>query len=90
MVDKKLAPTITKIVEKKTKYQNNNISSICVKFNKNYSNTPGLLYALMQKLTLQNINLIEIASTYSEFIFFIDNKDVYLSFETLHACFSKK
>lgn len=90
MVDKKLAPTIAKIVENKPKYQNNNISSICVKFNENYSNIPGILYALMQKLTLQNINLIEIASTYTEFIFFVDNEDVYLSFETLHACFSKK
>ncbi len=72
------------------KYKNEKIASISVKFDEELFKMPGLLYALMQKLNLQNINLIEVASTYTEFIFFVEESDIYLAFETIHKCFGKK
>jgi hypothetical protein len=75
------------ILTESTKYENNEISCIGVRFSEKYFEIPGILYALMQKITLQNINLIEITSTYTEFNFYAKQEDVKLTFETLHDYF---
>ena len=69
------------------KYQNNEISCVGVRFSEKYFEVPGILYALMQKIILQNINLVEISSTYTELNFYVRKKDVKLTFETLHDYF---
>lgn len=69
------------------KYKNDEITCIRVRFDEKYFKVPGLLFTLMQKINLQNINLVEISSTYTEFNFYVEKKDVKLAFETLHDCF---
>ena len=56
-------------------YRHDRLSSIGVEFNRRYADIPGMLYMLIQRVALQNINLIEIASTYTEIMFFVDEAD---------------
>ncbi len=81
---------IISIISEKPKYENQNVSAIGVKFSEELFHNIGLLNILMQKLTLQGINLIEITSTFTEFIFYIEEKDLSKAFDTLHHCFMKK
>ena len=90
MISNNQVETIKNIINTPPKYKNQTVSAISVKFDEESFKVPGLLAQLMQKLAFQNINIIEIASTFTEFIFFIDEKDVAITFETLHNCFSKK
>ena len=65
-----------------------NVAAIGIRFDESYVNTPGFIYMILQKMTLQGINLVEIGSTYTELILYIDNKDVKLAFDTLYHCFA--
>ncbi|MBT3349630.1 ACT domain-containing protein [bacterium] len=88
-IDNRFAPLLHEIVQEEPKYQNQNVACVEVQFSAEYFETPGLLHALIQKITLQNINLIEVSSTYTGFCFFVEKKDMKLAFETLHDSFLK-
>jgi aspartokinase len=83
-------PTIKNIINAKPKYIKAGLSSIGVQFNADYSEVPGLFYFLTQQLTLQNINISEISSTYTELIFYINQKDMRLAFDTLSRVLNQK
>ncbi|MDT8894015.1 hypothetical protein RSO41_05055 [Halomonas sp. I1] len=68
-------------------YQSEGIASISVQFDENYIDVPGLLYLLLQRVALQNINLIEISSTYTEAMIFVAENDARLVFDTLFESF---
>ena len=72
------------------KYQNNNISAVSVKFSKELFHTPGILSLLMQRLTFQGINIVEIASTYTEIVFYVHDKDLQITFDSLYTGFVKQ
>lgn len=65
------------------------IASVGIKFHEKYATTPGLLYRILQQVTLQNINLVEISSTYTEFILYVNQSEVNLAFDTLFNTFGK-
>lgn len=76
------------IVEQlKVKKEYKNISAIGVRFSEKYCQIPGLLHSLIQQISLQNINIVEISSTCTEFIFFLEKKDIKLAFETFFTSF---
>lgn len=60
-----------------------NVVAIGVEFIGDYTYTPGLFYSLMQKIALQNINILEISSTHTELIFYFDEKDLKMAFDTI-------
>jgi len=64
-----------------------NLTGIGVQFDAEYTKTPGFLYLVLQKTTLQGVNLIEVFSTYTEFMIFVDHEDTKLAFDTLYSCF---
>jgi hypothetical protein len=64
-----------------------NLTGISIQFDHEYAYYPGFLYHVLQKITLQNINIIEVFSTYTEFMLFIKSEDTKLAFDTLYACF---
>ena len=84
---KRFSPIVENIVQEKPKYQNLNITAVKVKFDEKFFYEPGLVYLIMQKMMLQNINIIEFSSTFTELIFFIQKDDLQLVFDTLRACF---
>lgn len=71
-----------KIIEK-PKYFRNGLCSLGINFQEKYLNNPGLLFYLTQQLVMQNINIREVSSTSTELIFYIDQKDVKIAFDTL-------
>lgn len=84
--------SILQIIHKKLshtrpKYKNESISALRVNFSEAAAHSAGLIYLLVQTLNLQGINIVEIASTYTEIIFFIETKDIKLGFSTLHDSF---
>ncbi|NCP66950.1 hypothetical protein GW756_01435 [bacterium] len=84
---KKFAPIFENIVQAIPKYQNSAITAVKVKFDEKFFHEPGLVYLIMQKMMLQNVNIIEFSSTFTELIFFIEKDDLQLVFDTLRSCF---
>jgi len=66
------------------------ISSISIRFSSKLIQQPGFLHFVLEQLSLQGINVVEVASTATEFIIYLDNKDIRLAFDTLHAVFQKR
>ncbi|MCB1808441.1 MAG: hypothetical protein KDJ99_25805, partial [Candidatus Competibacteraceae bacterium] len=62
-------------------------ASVGVQFGTHYADVPGMLYTLLQRVALQNVNLIEISSTYTEIVFFIAEEDTRIVFDTLFQSF---
>ena len=66
------------------------IGAVGVSFPDKYLKVPGLLYRLLQQVALQNINVIEVASTATEFNIFLHEKDVRLGFDAIYRAFAKR
>ncbi|MEM1093253.1 MAG: hypothetical protein AAGJ10_01500 [Bacteroidota bacterium] len=69
------------------KYVANHVACVSVRFSERYMDTPGLLFALMQQIHFQRINLIDISSTFTEFNFYVAEDQVRTVFNTLHDSF---
>jgi len=72
----------------KPKKEYNDISAIGLHFPEKYTNIPGFIYTVVQELALQNINIIEICSTYTELIIYVTKEDTRLTFNTIFDQFS--
>ncbi|KKR21554.1 MAG: hypothetical protein UT48_C0006G0006 [Parcubacteria group bacterium GW2011_GWE2_39_37] len=64
-----------------------NLGAVCIKFEKKYYDTPGLLYYLLQQVFLQGVSIREITSTFTEVIIYVDQKNVKLIFDTFYNQF---
>lgn len=71
-------------------YKNSKISSISIKFDKSYLARPGFLSAVLQELSFQKINVVELASTATEFVIYLERGDVELAFTTLFNRFGSR
>lgn len=89
IVNESGAEELKKFIKDKPKHFNNNISALSVKFAEKYHHESGLLYYLIQQVALQGINIKEIASTYTEIIFYVDETDFKLIFDTIYGGFVK-
>lgn len=66
------------------KFKADHLASLVVKFTSDYSEVPGFIFFVIQQIYMQNINLIEISSTFTELIIYVDKKDAKLAFDTLY------
>jgi aspartokinase len=64
--------------------------SIGIRFHKRYLNVPGYLYKVLQVLTLQNINILELSSTMTEISVYVDPKDTQLAMATIINSFRRQ
>ncbi len=78
---------LTQRLAMKPLYDHDHIASVAVQFGASYTDVPGMLYMLLQCVALQNVNLIEIASTYTEIIFFVDEADTQTIFDAFYRNF---
>ncbi len=78
------------MLEEKLRYIHRNIASVGVKFSDRILEIPGVMYQVLQQITLQNINVIEVASTATEFNIYLAEKDVEQAFESIFRRFSRK
>lgn len=63
--------------------QINNLSSISIKLPKEVVYIPGVYYQILKMLAWEDINIIEVLSTYTELTIIIENKDVDKAFSSL-------
>lgn len=80
----------SKLVTAPVRLVNQDIASVGVKFHEKFIEVPGLLYMILQMVAMQNINVIELASTATEFIIYIGQKDIYLAFDAILSKFGKQ
>ncbi len=69
------------------KYDHFNLAAITVEFEKSMLEQPGVVAAVLQRLSLLDINLVEISSTCTELTCYIEREDMKLAFDTLEANF---
>lgn len=55
-----------------------NVSAYIIKIPKDYLEIPGVFQYFVQRFTLNQINILEVSSTYTELIFYIDSNDLSL------------
>lgn len=61
----------------------NNLSSITIRTPKEMVYTPGVDYNILKRLAWENINIVEILSTYTELTMIFEDKDVEKAFSIL-------
>lgn len=66
------------------------LAAVGVAFNERYLDVKGILFQLMEEVALQDINVIEIASTATEFSIFLREEDVQLAFDAIFNRFSRR
>ena len=69
------------------KSENPEIAALSIQFSAQTAAQSGLLFFLLQTIYFQNINLVEITSTFTEFVFYLPQKDLKRAFSALHDRF---
>ena len=88
ILDARLLDWLDEAVPQASLYQHRDVAAVTARFPEHHIAVPGILYALMQRVTLQNINLIEISSTFTEITFYVAQSDARLLFDTFYQSFS--
>lgn len=78
---------LSKMIEDNPLEDLQDISSISLKFDLEYSETPGFLYNVLQRLAFQGVNVIEVSSTFTELIVYVKSGEASLAFDTLYNSF---
>ncbi len=69
------------------KLRRDNIAALGVRFHARYIEIPGLLQRILQQISLQGINIAELASTATELVVYIAETDVRRGLDTLLRAF---
>lgn len=89
IIDASWEKKVEESIQTKPLFRHRNISAIGISFDKKYVEFPGMLYIVLQQISLQNINIIELSSTYTELVLYMDENDTKVAFETLYALFKR-
>lgn len=88
MLDAELLDELKKHVKVDPKHQNPQVAGVAIAFSEEYYERPGLIYSIFQQLTLQGVSVVEVSSTFTELIIYVNQKDVKLVFDSLFNRFS--
>ena len=66
------------------------LAAVGVTFDERYLEVKGILFQLMEEIALQDINVIEISSTATEFSVYLHEDDVQLAFDAIFNRFSRR
>jgi aspartokinase len=78
---------IKQIAEERPKSEIHDLVAVGVQFDEKYIKHAGMIYALIQQIAFQNINIVELSSTYTELVFYVHTEDMKLAFDTLYEQF---
>jgi aspartokinase len=81
---------VGKMLSEQPRNVHKHLASVGVKFSQKYLAVPGVLHQLMQQVALQNINVVEVASTATEFNIYMDEADVQLAFDSIYQRFARR
>lgn len=74
---------VSGLLPQKPKLVRDQVASLSVRFHPKYIEVPGLLHKILEQISLQGINIIELASTATELILYIREDDIRLAFDTI-------
>jgi aspartokinase len=84
IVSEQKSEKIEKILnDEKISHVAKNLSSITIRLPDENVITPGVYYFILKALAWENINIIDVVSTYSEFTLILDNKEIDKAFSVL-------
>lgn len=84
IVNSEIRNNIKKVFINETKVNEiTGLSSVTIRLPKEVLYTPGVYYQILKRLAFENINVIEILSTYTEVTIIIETKDVEKAFSVL-------
>jgi aspartokinase len=58
-------------------------------FSERYLSVKGVLHQLLEQVALQNINVLEVASTATEFYIYVEEQDVEVAFAAIFRRFGR-
>ncbi len=62
--------------QEKLVYQRDNLTAVSIQLPDNSINIPGIYYYILKLLALNNISIVEVVSTYSEFILILETSNL--------------
>ena len=90
IMDTAYASLIRKLLRRSAKSENTRVSALGIHFPARYAEVPGFLCIILQQIMLQGINVVEVASTFTEFVLYIDEANTKLAFDTIYHLFDVK
>ena len=66
------------------------LACVAVSFSERYLRVKGILHQLLQEVALQDINVVEVTSTATEFSIFLEEPYVQLAFDALYNRFGRR
>jgi aspartokinase len=89
IVEEENYPLLRKSLSSRPKLVNRNLASVGMTFSERYVRVKGVLHQLLEQVALQNINVLEIASTATEFYIYVEEKDVEAAFAAIFHRFGR-
>lgn len=87
LFDAEHLPAAKKLFGDDVKSSHAHLAALALRFPSQYAVAPGFLCTVLQQLMLQGINVVEVASTFTEFVLYVDEGSAKLAFETLYGLF---
>ena len=81
---------LRKALGSKPKIVHGNVASVGMTFSERYLNVKGVLHQLLEQVALQNVNVLEVASTATEFYIYVEEKDVEVAFAAIFHRFGQR
>jgi hypothetical protein len=83
-------PLAAELLSEQLRHVHRDIASVGVKFSESAVASPGGIYQLVQQVALQDLNIIEVVSTATEFNIYLSRRDARLAFDSIYQRFSKR
>jgi aspartokinase len=89
IVEEENYPLLRKALSSRPKLVNRNLASVGMTFSERYLGVKGVLHQILEQVALQNINVLEIASTATEFYVYVEENDVEAAFSSIFHRFGR-
>jgi aspartokinase len=87
IIDENFFELVGELIKDRPKNIHRDIASLNIQLDEKVYDTPGQFYFLVQAISFQGINIREISSAFSEVIFYLDQADIKLAFDTIYNSF---
>lgn len=81
--------TVERHISLKPLHVHHTVAVIGARLHSSAIQTPGFFFAIFQQLYMQHINVLEISSTSSELLIYVDENDLPIAFDSLYQRFVK-
>jgi hypothetical protein len=89
IIEDRTRPIVDETVAERPHRAMSGVASLSVSLTDEDLATPGILYRLLQPLALQGVNVVEVASTATEFHVYLAERDVMLALDSLYGAFRR-